>query len=316
MSGRQANTRSVGIGISERRESCLVFVKEMSPTSANAGFLRAILQLEAMMQKALSKLKGRPKTGVAVLALLMAGMANMSAARADEAQAKSLFKAMSDYLGAQKAIALDYDSNLEVVTQEKQKLSLASSGSVTLNRPDKIRATRTGGFANVEMVFDGKKLTLIGKDTNVFARADAPGTIDHLVDELRDKYQRPVPAADLLMASPYDELMPLVVDAKDLGSGVIRGIECDHLAFRTKEVDWQIWIAQGQRPYPCRYVITSSEVTGSPQYTIDVRTWKTGAEVAPDAFSLEIPAGARELKPGDLPDFDELPAIFAVKGGK
>jgi len=266
------------------------------------------------MQTILAKLKGWPKTGVAVLALVMAGMANMSAARADEAQAKSLFKAMSDYLGAQKAIALDYDSNLEVVTQQKQKLALASSGSVTLNRPDKIRATRTGGFANVEMVFDGKKLTLLGKNANVFARADAAGTIDHLVDELRDKYQRPVPAADLLMASPYDELMPLVVDAKDLGSGVIRGIECDHLAFRTKEVDWQIWIAQGQRPYPCRYVITSSEVTGSPQYTIDVRTWKTGAEVPPDAFSLEIPAGARELKPGDIPDFDELPAIFAAKG--
>jgi hypothetical protein len=24
----------------------------------------------------------------------------------------------------------------------------------------------------------------------------------------------------------YDELMPLVIDVKDLGSGVIRGIEC------------------------------------------------------------------------------------------
>ena len=72
------------------------------------------------MQTILAKLKGWPKTGVAVLALVMAGMANMSAARADEAQAKSLFKAMSDYLGAQKAIALDYDSNLEVVTQQKR----------------------------------------------------------------------------------------------------------------------------------------------------------------------------------------------------
>jgi hypothetical protein len=71
---------------------------------------------------------------------------------------------------------------------------------------------------------------------------------------LRDKYHRPVPAADLLMSDPYKELMPLVTDVKDLGSGVIHGIECDHLAFRTKEVDWQIWIAQGARPYPCRYV--------------------------------------------------------------
>jgi hypothetical protein len=106
--------------------------------------------------------------------------------------------------------------------------------------------------------------------------------------------------------------MPLVVDAKDLGSGVIRGQECDHLAFRTNDVDWQIWIAQGERPYPCRYVITSNKITGFPQYTIDVRTWKTGADVASD-FSAKIPAGAKKVAPRDLPDFDELSGIYAVK---
>jgi hypothetical protein len=58
---------------------------------------------------------------------------------------------MSDYLAAQKTLSLEYDSNLEIVTKEQQKLGLASSGAVTLNRPDKIRATRTGGFANVEL---------------------------------------------------------------------------------------------------------------------------------------------------------------------
>ncbi len=109
--------------------------------------------------------------------------------------------------------------------------------------------------------------------------------------------------------------MPLVVDTKDLGSGVIRGVECDHLAFRTKEVDWQIWIAQGERPYPCRYVITSKQVAGEPEYSIDVTAWKTGAEVGSDAFNLAIPASAKKVNPTDIPNFDELPAIFAIKGG-
>ena len=95
------------------------------------------------------------------------------------------------------------------------------------------------------------------------------------------------------MADPYKELMPLVVEAKDLGSGVIRGVECDHLAFRTEEVDWQIWIAQGDRPYPCRYVITSTKVKGSPQYTVEVRDWKTGDEVASDEFQLGGSAGRK-----------------------
>jgi len=251
------------------------------------------------------------------VAIGAAGALMMSAAaRADEGQAKALFKTMSDYLAAQNAISLDYDSYLEIVTSQEQKLGLASSGTVTLNRPNKIRATRTGGFANVELVFDGKTASLIGKNANFYAQAEGPGTIDQLVEELRDKYHRPLPAADLLMSNPYDQLMPLVKDAKDLGSGVIGGVECDHLAFRTEEVDWQIWIAQGARPYPCRYVITSTKMAGSPQYTVDVRTLKTGADVGSDSFKAEIPSGAKKLGPTELTDFDELLSIFTPAGAR
>jgi hypothetical protein len=256
-------------------------------------------------------MKLNKRAGAIVAVLALAAMADISVARADEAQAKNLLKKMSDYLAAQKAISLDYDATFEVVTKQDQKLGLASSGTVTLNRPDKVRATRTGGFTSVELVFDGKTLTVLGKNANAYAQIDAPGTIDQLVDELRDKHHRPMPAADLLMSDPYGQLMPLVVDAKDLGSGVIRGVECDHLAFRTEEVDWQIWIAQGDRPYPCRYVITSTKVKGFPQYTIDVTAWKTGADV-PSGFTAQIPAGARKLNPGDVPDFNELSGIYAV----
>jgi hypothetical protein len=156
------------------------------------------------------------KMSAIVLAVAVAGIASMSIAHADEAQAKSLLKAMSDYLAAQKAISFDYDSNLEIVSAQQQKIGLASSGTLTLNRPDKLHATRTGGFANVEMVFDGKTLTLLGKNANLYAQVEAPGTIDQLVDVLRDNYHRPVPAADLLMSDPYKELMPPVTDVKDL----------------------------------------------------------------------------------------------------
>ena len=147
-------------------------------------------------------------------------------------------------------------------------------------------------------------------------QAEIPGTIDHLIDELRDKYNRPVPGADLLLSNFYDELMPLVVDVKDLGSGVIGGVECDHLAFRTKEVDWQIWIAQGNRPYPCRYVVTSKRIADGPQYSIQIRDWKTGSEVASDDFSFKTAANAKKLDLKDLPDTDELPKHLAVGGSK
>jgi hypothetical protein len=262
----------------------------------------------------LTKIAGTWSAFLAVVAT--AGITNISAARADATDAKNLLKAMSDYLAAQKAVSFDYDVDLELVSTQQQKIALASSGSLILNRPDKVHLTRTGGFANAEMVFDGKTLTLLGKNTNLYAQVEAPGTIDQLVDALRDKYHRPVPAADLLMSDPYKELMPEVNDVKDLGSGVIHGVECDHLAFRTKEVDWQIWIAQGARPYPCRYVVTSKKVTGWPQYTIDIWAWKTGAEVASDGFKLEIPTGAKQLTPSEVAELNEIPALFSAKGVK
>jgi len=254
---------------------------------------------------------------VTVVAVIgMAATASISAGQADQADAKGLLKAMSDYLGAQKVISFDYDVNLELVSKQQQKMALASSGTLTLNRPDKLHLTRTGGFSNVEMVFDGKTLTLLGKNTNLYTQVESPGTIDQLVDVLRDKYHRPVPAADLLMSDPYKELMPEVNDVKDLGSGVIHGVECDHLAFRTKDVDWQIWIAQGSRPYPCRYVITSKKVTGWPQYTLDTWGWKTGTDVGSDGFKLEIPAGTKKLAPDEVPELNDIPGLFSMKGAK
>jgi hypothetical protein len=128
-----------------------------------------------------------------------------------------------------------------------------------------------------------------------YAQVEIPGTLDHLVDELRDTYHRPVPGADLLLSDVYDQLVPEVTDAKDLGSGVIGGTECDHLAFRTKDVDWQIWIAQGSRPYPCRYVITAKGVDQAPQYSVQIRDWKTGNEVKPDDFAFANSTNARKI---------------------
>ena len=247
---------------------------------------------------------------VAYAAIAVSIMVGAPSARADEEQAKQIVKAMSDYMAAQQNISFDFDTSFEVISTDGQKIAFASSGSVTMSRPDKIRATRSGGFANVELVFDGKTVSLLGKGKNLYAQAEVPGTIDNLVDVLRDKFHRPISGADLLMSDVYGELMPLVTSVKDLGSGVIRGVECDHLAFRANEVDWQIWIAQGDSPYPCRYVVTTKDVEGWPQYTVDLRNWKTGADVAADDFSFKPPADARKLNPGEFPDADELPSVF------
>ncbi|MEB2517267.1 DUF2092 domain-containing protein [Pseudomonas sp. YuFO20] len=234
-------------------------------------------------------------------------------AQADEAYAKTLIKKMSDYMSAQKNISFNYDTILEVVTKDKQRLALAGSGTVALTRPDKLRSTRASGFADLEMVFDGKTLTLLGKGKNIYTQVEVPGTLDHLLDTLRDKYNRPLPGADLFMSNPQDQLMAGVTDIKDLGSGVIGGTECDHLAFRKKEVDWQIWIAQGDNPYPCRYSPTSKTIAGSPQYSIQLSDFKSGDAAPADDFAFNNSTNAQKIELKDLPNAEDLPSNF-VRG--
>jgi hypothetical protein len=229
--------------------------------------------------------------------------------------AKARLKAMSDYLAAQKAISLGYDTVFEVVTNEHQKLQIATSGTMLLNRPDKIRAIRKTGFSDTETVFDGKTLSILGKVQNAYVQTEVPGTIDTLIDQLRDRFHRQLPGADLLLQNVYGELMADVTDVKDLGSGIIGGTECDHFAFRAKETDWQIWIAQGANPYPCRYVITSKDVDQAPQFTMVVRDWKAGAGVAGDDFAFNPPAGAKKLDAKDLQALKEtsdLPENYRI----
>jgi len=48
------------------------------------------------------------------------------------------------------------------------------------------------------------------------------GTLDHLIDELKNTYNQPLPEADLLLSNSYDELMLDVVDVKDLPPGILR----------------------------------------------------------------------------------------------
>jgi hypothetical protein len=240
-------------------------------------------------------------------------MVRAPSAWADAAQAKDLFKAMSDYLGKQPKLSFDLDTSLEVVTTDGQKLSLTSSGSVTMVRPDKVRMTRRGGFANAELYFDGKTLALFRRDENQYALVKVPGDVEHLTAELRSKLDRPLPAADLLSPDVYEAMMPNVTDVKDLGTGFIRGTECDHIAFRTDDVDWQLWIATGKRPYPMRVIFTSNKVKGSPQYQIDVTAFRTGDQVKAGEFTFSPPPGAKQVEPAELKSFDELPDAFKPK---
>ena len=183
-----------------------------------------------------------------------------------------------------------------------------------MSRPNKFRISRTGGYADVELISDGATVTVFDREGSRFAQVPAASTLEEVVDLLRNEAPLELPGADLLMSKPYDELMAGVLESKHIGRGVVEGVECEHLAFRNLETDWQIWIEVGDRPVPRKYVITSKVVGAAPQYTLRLRDWKTGIGPAPDAYAFKPPEGAKGVAITVLKDIDEVPA-GVVPGG-
>lgn len=228
-------------------------------------------------------------------------------AKAQGSDAKSILKAMSDYISSQKMIDLTFDSDIEIITPHMEKIQFTNSGEALLSRPDKLRAHRVGGYADVALFFDGKTVTVYGKHINGYAQFDAPGTVDQLIEALRQGHGIALPGADLLLSNSYNVLVAGVLEAKHIGRGVIDGRECEHLAFRNFDTDWQIWVEVGKSPIPRKMVITSKTMNSAPQYTLRVKGWKTGVVPARDAFTFTPPAGAQKLSTDALIDLDELP---------
>jgi hypothetical protein len=238
---------------------------------------------------------------VALLSIAAAG-----SARADDPA--KLLKAMSDYLAGQKSLSAKFDSDIEVVTPELQKIQFSSSGEMKMNRPDKLRIRRTGGYADVELVYDGKTVSLYGNNAKSYVQSDLAGGTDKMIDTLSGQSSVGLPGADLLLSNSYDELMANVIQGSHVGQGVVEGVECEHLAFRGPDTDWQIWIETGAKPVPRKYVITSKTVTGAPQYSLRIRDWKTDANADAD-FMFKPPAEATKvaLDSTAMIEFDEIP---------
>ena len=266
----------------------------------------------------MNRRKFRAMIRVSATALSVAIFATGTGHGACADDSATLLKAMTDYTAAQKSISATFDSNIEVITPELQKIQFTSSGQLKLSRPDKLRVRRTGGYADVELVFDGKTVSLYGNNAKAYAQADMAGTIDQLVEGIQAKTGGAMPGTDLLLANSYDVLTSDVIEGHHVGQGVVDGVECEHLAFRGHDTDWQIWIQTGAQPIPRKYVITSKTLAGAPQYTLRIKEWKADAIADADAFAFKPPEGATKvsLDSDVMMEFDEIPPGTATGANK
>jgi hypothetical protein len=203
-----------------------------------------------------------------------------------DAKAMSILEEMSEYLG-------DAD--------EFSFKASAQNVSAAIERSKRVHVSVDGDVTAREFTFDGKKATLLDRDSLEYATTAISGDIDKAVRTLIEKHGVTAPLADFLLEDSYKALSDGLDSATYVGIGEIDGTLCHHLAFRHDDrVDWQVWVDAGKTRAPRRFVIVYTSAEGSPEFRANLSDWNFSERFPDGMFSFSPPEGAVEVEFDDI----------------
>ena len=248
-----------------------------------------------------------PSLSAMTIAALLAGAAYAQPAPAPAApagaadsdidpDAMEALKRMSAYLGTQTSFELKSSGAFDLVLDDGQRLQFGDNATFKVRRPNGFVIERVGDYKDRRFTYDGKQLTVSSPRTAYYAQVEAPPTIRETLALAADRYGIELPLTDLFRWSePGGGRADDIQEALYVGPAVIDGTRTDHYAFREAEVDWQIWIAQGDSPVPRKIVITDRTDPSSPQYTATL-SWNFRPACDAQTFAFQAPAGALPIR--------------------
>jgi hypothetical protein len=258
------------------------------------------------------------------LALLLA-LGGVSASAADKTlsspfaeqdlEASVILFKMADFLAKAPAFSVTIRSGYDAIQSDDQRIEFGERRRMLVQRPDRLRVDveRSDGDKGL-VLFDGKAITAVKAEDNVYARVEKPGKVDDVVVYLVRDLQMTLPLARMFLTSFPVELKQQITSIDYVEVNHLFDVPTDHVTARSADVDLQLWIAQGEQPLPRRVIITYKNAPGNPQFRADLSDWDLSPKFTSDSFSFNPPEGA-ELIPFLAP-VREKGSIPMEKGDK
>jgi hypothetical protein len=235
-----------------------------------------------------------------------------------EARAAEELRKMSEFLAKTPRFVLEAEETFDEVADGEPKVELTNLRRVAVERPSRLAADATGDTLNRAAWYDGKTVTVLDKEHNIYATIEGAATIDATLDKLEDEYGVVLPLVDILYGNPYQVLMEGVTYGRYMGIHLAAGVPCHHLAFAQQTIEWQIWIDAGDEPLPRKFVITYVNEPGEPQFGATLRRWVLNPTLPEGLFTFEAPEGAQKVDVHAIKRTDEgdKPRTGGEKGGR
>ena len=203
---------------------------------------------------------------------------------------------MSAYLGTLTTFDITASTSVDLVLTDGQKVKLDGVNHYTVRRPDGFVVEVATAAKTRRLMYDGKTLTLVSPELGYYASVEAPGTIRETMDAAADPYGLHIPLQDLFRwTDPAMQNRSAFQGALVVGPGKVDGHDATQYAFREAEVDWQLWIQDGDKPVPLKVVIIDRKDLAHPQYEATL-TWNPTTQVTKDSFTYRPDQGAMPIR--------------------
>jgi hypothetical protein len=210
-------------------------------------------------------------------------------------RANEVLLQMSDFLSAQDQFTFHSESSNDELQMSGQMIQFARGVDVAVKRPGSMSAEVDGDRRNLKFFYHDSKVVLHDIGLKFFAELAVPPTLEEAMPFTLENFNLEAPFAQFIYPKSYNYLTKNVVEGRYLGIHRVLGIPCHHLAFRSDDVDWQVWVDAGDQPLPRKFVSTEKRVTGAPQFTALLTHWNLDPSLDAKVFQFVKPEGAVQI---------------------
>jgi hypothetical protein len=183
----------------------------------------------------------------------------------------------------------------EKVLPDGQKLQHTATADLEVQRPNKVRVLMKSARNERVLIYDGKILSLNTPAEKFYGTLELEGTLGDVIDRLETKYGMQIPLDDLFRFGTPEARFDNIESAMNAGQDFVDGQLCDHYAYRSGKIDWQIWIASGSKPLPRKIVIVNRADDARPE-SIQLLDWNLKPTFKDAVFKFTPPKGSKKIE--------------------
>ncbi len=206
-----------------------------------------------------------------------------------EPEAMTILINMAENLSTLQKVKVKIKNGYDAVQRSGQKIEFESMRVVKYKRPNLCRFDVTERDGSQQgFVFDGNNITVFDEEEKVYATTPKPGTCDNANEYFKNELKMPLPLSQLFNSKLAEKLKEMITEATIVEEYVLDKDKVSHIAFRTEQVDVQVWI-NNKKNLPNKLIISYKNVPEHPQFWAYFKDWDLSPWLKDSDFNFKPP---------------------------